>query len=356
MSSLERLCSSREASRISFSFLFHFLSGSEEEVLHHLLGDGAGAEALAAAERVDRRRPQQREEVEPGVLVEVLVLGADHRLDEHPRDPVHPHHGAPLPKNVAHHGSVRGDHLARHERVIVAHGIERGDLAPDVDVPADQRQDPDGKEERRRDRRSPQPHLPARRAGRHMALGSPRPERAGTARFPLGFGDRNGLGLRRRFGRLEDGGCRREDCRESGPGLARTGTSHHAPRRPFFSSGGGGAGLVGGRLARVLRREGKPGRPCAARARRRCGAWAGAARAPCDRRARRPSLPAPRPAGPGAASSLLIRVLPATSDWRLGIGGCEACIRRRLFVHVNAGLTPGIRPVLVEARQRPALP
>src|SRR5204862_312969 len=75
--------------------------GREEEVLHHLLRDGRGAQSLLAADRVHGGGPGKREEAEARVLVEVLVLRADHRLHQHAGNLVHLHHRAAFPMELA---------------------------------------------------------------------------------------------------------------------------------------------------------------------------------------------------------------------------------------------------------------
>src|SRR5437763_1241309 len=52
----------------------------QEEVLHHLLGDGGSAESFLAAQRIDDCGAGERERIEARMLVEVLVLRRDHRL------------------------------------------------------------------------------------------------------------------------------------------------------------------------------------------------------------------------------------------------------------------------------------
>ncbi len=96
---------------------------------------------------------------------------------------------------LAHHRAVGGDHLAGDERVVVAHGVEGGDLPGDVEVAADQREDTGDEERSRRPGRAAEPYLPPRRALRHMALVSLGRRRR---RFRLGlrfrFRFRSGLG------------------------------------------------------------------------------------------------------------------------------------------------------------------
>src|SRR5207245_732002 len=159
---------------------------AEEEVLHHLLRDGGCAESLAAAERVDHRGAGQREEVEARVLVEVLVLRADHGLHEHARDLIHLHHRAALPVELADHAAVGGHHLAGDERVVVANGIECRDLARDVDVPGEHREDAGHGQRPSRPGSAAQDDFPAGRSGGDVALVVVRGNRAVWLHLRLG--------------------------------------------------------------------------------------------------------------------------------------------------------------------------
>ena len=168
--------------------------GAEEEVLHHLLRDGRGAQPLLSAHCVDERGADQGERIEARVLVEILVFRRDQGVHEHARDLVHRHDGAAFPVELPHDGAVPRHHLGGHHRVVVPHRVERGDLACEVQVAGHQRKD----EQQRGGAAGPggaaQPDLPARRPFRDVAgviVG-----RHGPVRLDFGLG---GLGQRLGF-------------------------------------------------------------------------------------------------------------------------------------------------------------
>ena len=70
------------------------LLGRQQRVLDELLGDRAGARDDLAAAHVLVQRPQDRDDVEARVLVEVGVLGGDGGVAERLRDPLDRDEGA----------------------------------------------------------------------------------------------------------------------------------------------------------------------------------------------------------------------------------------------------------------------
>ena len=83
--------------RIAFDLALdrHFVG--EQEVLRHLLGDGRGAgRAALLAERaqVHHRRARDTDDVDAGVLIEILVLGRQERLHHALGDRAHRHEDA----------------------------------------------------------------------------------------------------------------------------------------------------------------------------------------------------------------------------------------------------------------------
>ena len=170
------------------------LLAAEEEVLHHLLGDGRGPQPLLPAERVDDGGADERERVEPGVLVEVLVLGRDHRLHQHARDLVHRHDRAALAVELPHDRAVLRHHLGGRHRVVVLHAVEGGDLAREVEISGHEAQEDEHRGGARRPGGAAQPDLPAGRSRRNVPGVVVR--RDGSIRLHLRL-DR--LGGRRRF-------------------------------------------------------------------------------------------------------------------------------------------------------------
>ncbi|GBC87787.1 hypothetical protein HRbin12_01805 [bacterium HR12] len=138
------------------------LVGPGVDVLHQLLGDGGAALHGLPHHQVRPGGPQDPDRVEPGVLVEVLVLGGDHGLAEAPghllqRDdrPVHGRvqRGQQVPVPVVH---VRGLQRRRRGRQLQAR-VQR----------VEDREHPEHADERNRDEGPP-----------------PAPEEAAHARAP----------------------------------------------------------------------------------------------------------------------------------------------------------------------------
>ena len=122
---------------------------ADQPVLHELLGDGGAALHDAARAQVGPRRAQQPAGVEPAVLEEAVVLGGQHRVDQHQRHLGQPHRAMVLAGPVVGAGEDLGLQrggadvvaVARHPRDAIvarldAHALGRpARPAAQVDLP-----------------------------------------------------------------------------------------------------------------------------------------------------------------------------------------------------------------------------
>ena len=89
----------------------------QEEVLHHLLGDGrCPAQSLALCRIVDRDRDAAR--VEAAMLIEVLVLGTDEGILDRVRDLVDRCEDAAFAGEFVHHDALAGIDAAQGRRLV----------------------------------------------------------------------------------------------------------------------------------------------------------------------------------------------------------------------------------------------
>ena len=72
------------------------LLAGQEEIARHLLGNGAGPLALAAARHVHHHRPQEPQGIHPAMLIEALVFRRQDGVLHHGRHILDGHEGAPL--------------------------------------------------------------------------------------------------------------------------------------------------------------------------------------------------------------------------------------------------------------------
>ena len=146
------------------------LLAGEEEVLHHLLRDGGGAEPLAPAQGIDDGGTDQGDGVDPRMLVEILVFGGDDRLQEDAGDLLHRNHRPAFLEELPDHRPVPGDDVGGHEGAVVLHGVEGRNLARQVQVSGEERDRGDDGSGAAPGQQPQEPRLPSRPSGGKMAL------------------------------------------------------------------------------------------------------------------------------------------------------------------------------------------
>ena len=113
--------SMRMARIASFSFRSTVWSLDEQEILGHLLGDGRGADRAPARLQIAHIGDDGADDalnVEPAMLIEVLVLGGDEGLDDAFGNGGDRHVDAPLAREFGDQRAVIGVDAGHHRRLV----------------------------------------------------------------------------------------------------------------------------------------------------------------------------------------------------------------------------------------------
>ena len=230
------------------------LLGREQKRLHHLLGDGGGAAQDLSMHRVHEEGMEDVGIVEAGVVVEVGILGADHRLLEQVGDLVFGEDGAALVEELPTDQAIGAGDLADLLGLVVGEAIKPGEVAIVVGKEPDHRRNPPDAQEEPCPQQSGDPRPegppPSRRSGLRQKirwgwLGSRRDHGGcgvlARVRGPARRAGRRSVGreapggifrprarLRRR---IDQRGCDR-DRPSPLPGMGPMGTSDRGPRPP----------------------------------------------------------------------------------------------------------------------------
>ena len=86
------------------------LLAGQEEIARHLLGNGAGPLALAAARHVHHHRPQEPQGIHPAMLIDALVFRRQDGVLHHGRHILDGHEGAPLLAEFTDQVTIGGKH------------------------------------------------------------------------------------------------------------------------------------------------------------------------------------------------------------------------------------------------------
>jgi hypothetical protein len=149
---------------------------AQQHRLDDLLRDGAAALHFAAGDDVVEERAHDAGRVDALVAVEGVVLGGDECLAHVLWDAIERHQVALLRVELADHGSIVGQDLRRHRRLILHRGVDRRQVAGDLPVHEgrggagqDDRDDHGSDEQAPHDQKRAAPRSPRGHAGRTIA-------------------------------------------------------------------------------------------------------------------------------------------------------------------------------------------
>ena len=107
----------------------------QQHVLGDLLGDRGGADRpppLPGMRQVERRRADDRQRVDAGMGVEILVLGGDEGLLDDRRDGADRHEDAPFGGQFRQQAGIAGIDPAHDRRLVVAQPVDVGQVGAEM--------------------------------------------------------------------------------------------------------------------------------------------------------------------------------------------------------------------------------